>query len=60
MYEINDIHEMKISCTHIDKGERYITSTPIANIIDSINTYIMLCLSAISHKDVLSRIDIAP
>ena len=32
----NYIH---ISCTHIDKGERYITSTPIADIIDSINTY---------------------
>ena len=26
---------------HIDKEERYITSTPIADIIDSINTYIV-------------------
>ena len=34
----NYIH---ISCAHIDKGERYITSTPIADIIDSINTYIV-------------------
>ena len=34
----NYIH---ISCTHIDKGERYITSTPTADIIDSINTYIV-------------------
>ena len=57
----NYIH---ISCTHIDKGERYITSTPIADIIDSINicNYVSLInttmpfLSAISHKDVLSRI----
>ena len=34
----NYIH---ISCTHIDKGKRYITSTPIADIIDSIDTYIV-------------------
>ena len=34
----NYIH---ISCAHIDRGERYITSTPIADIIDSINTYIV-------------------
>ena len=34
----NYIH---ISCTHIDKGERYITSTPIVDIINSIHTYIV-------------------
>ena len=34
----NYIH---ISCTRIYKGERYITSTLIADIIGSINTYII-------------------
>ena len=36
----NYIH-VHISYTHIDKRERYKTSTSIADIIDSINTYIV-------------------
>ena len=45
----NYIH---IPSTYIEKGERYKTSTPNG---DSINTT-MSFLSAISHTDVLSRI----